>query len=143
MSSYRCGKHRNITGAEEAPKVIIMSRHAASGTSKNFQTKLKSSWLKGCVYDPQSKELTLVTKKGDLILCSDVDERDHWLFTHSPPGKFYHHHLKSKVVDGVAFDAKERALQKRVKAVRKTLKAEGWSYDDVERAIRAGLMSLS
>ncbi len=77
-----------------------LSTSLSHGKTQNIHTKLKSSWLKSSSWNPKTKELTLVTKKGHKIDIPEVEERDHWLFTHSPPGRFYHHHLKSKVDDG-------------------------------------------
>jgi hypothetical protein len=76
------------------------TKNRQSGETKNIHTNLKSSWLKSSSWNPGTNELTLFTKRGHKINIPGVEERDHWLFTHSPPGRFYHHHLKSKVDDG-------------------------------------------
>ena len=75
----------------------MVRKNQPRGNASSTQAELKSSWLKSAEYNPVTEELTLITKRGARILVPEVEERLHWLFTHSPPGKFFNHHLKSKV----------------------------------------------
>jgi len=93
-----------IIGNEARPQrnlnMHLRANESHRGSTKNIHTNLKSSWLKSSSWNSSTEVLTLETKQGRKIRIPGVEERDHWLFTHSPPGKFYHHHLKSKVDDG-------------------------------------------